>query len=58
MELSHIANKYKVICVTESHLSAESVEDAEVSIPNFQIFREDRTDNSGFGDRLFILIIL
>ena len=48
-ELSHIANKYKVICVTESHLSAESVEDAEVSIPNFQIFREDRTDNSGFG---------
>lgn len=48
-ELKHIASKYKVICITESCLSADHVADAEVSIPNFKMFREDRSDNSGFG---------
>ena len=47
-ELRLIAKKYKAICIVESHCS-DSIEDAEISIPDFQIFREDRTDNSGFG---------
>lgn len=48
-ELRHIAQKYKIICVTETHLSNSSIEEAEVSLPNFTMFREDRSDNSGFG---------
>ena len=48
-ELKHIAKKYKVICVTETHFSSKSIEEAEVEIPNFNIFREDRSENSSFG---------
>ena len=49
IELRQVANQYKIICITESHLAPENVTEAEVSIPNFRTFREDRSDNSGFG---------
>ena len=48
-ELRHIAKKYRIICIVESHLSSLNVEEAEVTIPNFRVFREDRKNNSGFG---------
>ena len=38
----------QIICVTESNLNS-SVVDAEVAIPNFNIFREDRKTNTRHG---------
>ena len=37
-----------ILCVTESHFNND-VYDAEVSIPNYKIFREDRADNTKWG---------
>jgi len=49
-ELTIIAASYdvQVICITETWLSSE-VLDAEVSIPNYNIFREDRLNNTRYG---------
>ena len=49
-ELSLIAQSESVglICVTETHLNNE-ISDAEISIPNFDVFREDRPSNSKWG---------
>ena len=41
----------QIICVTESWLNSDIV-DAEVSIPNFNLFRADRPNNTRFGDLL------
>ena len=38
-----------VICVTETHLTTDIL-DAEISLPNFYLFREDRTPKSKWGD--------
>ena len=37
-----------IICITESHLT-EDIKDAEVSIPNFDLYREDRSPKSKSG---------
>ena len=41
----------QIICVTESWLNSDIV-DAEVSIPNFNLFRADRPNDTRFGDLL------
>ena len=38
----------QIICVTESWLNSDIV-DAEVSIPNFNLFRADRPNDTRFG---------
>ena len=55
-ELSVIAKKPSIgiLCITEGHLNSE-ICDAEVSIPNFNIFREDREgDKKGGGSVIFV----
>ena len=49
-ELSLMAQSESVglICVTETHFTSE-ITDAEISIPNFDVFREDRPSNSKWG---------
>ena len=37
-----------IICLTETHLNKNFC-DAEISIPNFEVFREDRSTGSGGG---------
>ena len=38
----------QIVCVTETHLNS-TVFDAEVSLPNFVLFREDREDGTKHG---------
>ena len=49
-ELSSISQSQSVglICVTETHLTKQ-ISDAEISIPNFDVFREDRPSNTNWG---------
>ena len=42
------AEDVQIICITETWLCCEIL-DAEVQIPNFTVFREDRADNSRYG---------
>ena len=48
-ELKLIANKYKIICITETHLSVENVKETEIAIPNFDLMCEDRKNNANLG---------
>ena len=58
-ELSVLAvlKKLKIMCVTETHFK-EEITDAEISIPNFVVHREDRCGNTKGGGRQFTHIIL
>ena len=40
-DLKLIGSKYKIIFITETHLSAESVKEAEITILNFKLITED-----------------
>ena len=54
-ELSVLAimKKFKIMFVTESHFTDE-IADAEISIPNFVVHREDRCDNiKGGGSAIY-----
>ena len=57
MELSSIASSLKklgIICSTETHFNTK-ICDAEVSIPNFNIFREDRQGGKkGGGSAIYV----
>ena len=47
-------NPYDVLCVTETHFSSE-ITDAEISIPNFNVYREDRVgDKKGGGSVIYV----
>ena len=55
-EVAILHKKYKagIICVTETH-STKEICDAEMSIPNFDLFREDRASNiKGGGSAIYI----
>ena len=49
-ELTVMSESYdvQIICITETWLNADIL-DAEVFIPNFNIFREDRSNNMRYG---------
>ena len=49
-ELTVMSESYnvQVICITETWLNADIL-DAEVTIPNFNIFREDRSNGTRYG---------
>ena len=49
-ELTVMSESYnvQVICITETWLNADIL-DAEVTIPNFNIFLEDRSSSSRYG---------
>ena len=47
------AKKFKIMCVTETKFNDE-IKDAEISIPNYVVHREDRsTDTSGGGSAIY-----
>ena len=55
-EISVISQNRNIgaICTTESHLTNE-IFDAEISLPNFDVFREDRaTNEKGGGSVIFV----
>ena len=54
-ELKLIANKSKMICITETDLSDENVKEAEIAIPNFELVQEDRKNNTNFRRTDFYL---
>ena len=39
-------NKVKIICITETHLSAAYVKEAEIAMPNFKLIRKDNKNNT------------
>ena len=41
--------KYKIICITETHLSAENIKEAEIAIPHFELLEEDRKNINFFS---------
>ena len=54
-ELSVLASvkKFKIMCVTETHFNDE-IKDAEISIPNYIVHREDRSrDTNGGGSAIY-----
>ena len=40
--------KALIICITETHLSSE-INDAEIKLPNYQVFRQDRKNGKSCG---------
>ena len=50
-----IEQAIQIFCITETHLNSE-VYDAEVSLPNYNIFREDREgiNSKGGGSAIFV----
>ena len=43
-----IAHKYKIIYITETHLSAKNEKEAEIAKSNFKLIREDRKNDTNF----------
>ena len=42
-----------ILCLTETHLN-KNLFDAEIGIPNFEVFREDRSTGSGGGLAIYV----
>ena len=43
----------KIICITETHLSAENVKELEIEIPKFKLIWEDMKNKTNFGETLY-----
>ena len=48
LSMCAFSTPFKLLCITETHLNDE-IRDAEVSIPNYDIYREDRCTNAKGG---------
>ena len=47
------SGSYKLACITETHFHSDILE-AEIDIPNFNVFREDRLEGEGGGSLIYV----